>query len=130
EGEPLDALPEEPAALLSRFLELLDQREQVEAAARLVARYLRLGHAAGPLFDSLARAAGREDADFHTFQMVEAGIRQYQEWPGRPEGEHMLVAAARFLAAHSPTQRAQLQTAEVALRLHRGDELYEEEGGE
>ena len=47
-----------------------------------------------------------------------------------PEGEHILVAAVRFLAAHSPTQRAQLQTAEVALRLHRGDELYEEEGGE
>jgi hypothetical protein len=36
---------------------------------------------------------------------------------GRPEGEHILVAVARFLAAHSPTQRAQLQTAEVALRL-------------
>ncbi len=32
----------------------------------------------------------------------------------------------RFLAAHAPTQRAQLQTAEIALRLHRGDNLYEE----
>jgi hypothetical protein len=65
----------------------------------------------------------REDADFHTFQMLEAGIRQHEEWQGQPEGKHILVAVARFLAAHSPTQRAQLQTAEVALRLHRGESL-------
>jgi hypothetical protein len=58
--------------------------------------------------------------------MLEAGIREYQEWNGGPEGEQILVAVARFLAAHSPTQRAQLQTAEVALRLHRGESLYEE----
>ena len=38
-------------------------------------------------------------------------------------GPHVPV---RPLAAHAPTQRAQLQTAEVALRLHRGESLYEE----
>jgi nitrite reductase/ring-hydroxylating ferredoxin subunit len=130
EGEVLEAGSEEPAALRRHFLELLDQRQQVEAAAQVVARYLRRGHAVRPLFDTLVRAAVREDADFHTFQMVEAGIRQYEEWAGRPEGERILVAVARFLAAHSPTQRAQLQTAEVALRLHRGDNLYEEEVAE
>jgi hypothetical protein len=56
--------------------------------------------------------------------MVEAGIRQYREWEGRPEGENVLVAVARFLAAHAPTERARLQTADVALRLHRGESLY------
>jgi nitrite reductase/ring-hydroxylating ferredoxin subunit len=122
----LDGEPREPAVLRERFLELLDQREQVEAAARLVARYLRLDHPVGPLLDTLTRAVVREDADFHTFQMVEAGTRVYEDWQGRPEGSHVLVAVARFLAAHSPTQRAQLQTAEIALRLHRGDNLYEE----
>jgi hypothetical protein len=91
-----------------------------------VARYLRQGHPVGPLFDTLTRAVVREDANFHTFQVVEAGIRQYQEWGGGEEGEHILVAVARYLAAHAPTQRAQLQTAEVALRLHRGEALYEE----
>jgi hypothetical protein len=129
EGEPLDAGLGDAQTLLSSFLGLLDRRDQVDAAARAVARYLRRGHPVGPLFDTLTRAAVREDAEFHTFQMVEAGIRQYGEWPGRPEGEHILVAVARFLAAHSPTQRARLQTAEVALRLHRGESLYEEEGG-
>jgi hypothetical protein len=126
EVAPLDHEPADAAVLLQRFLELLDQREQVEAAARAVARYLRLGHPVRPLFDTLARAAVREDADFHTLQMLEAGVRQYQEWQGGLEGEQILIATARFLAAHAPTQRAQLQTAEIALRLHRGESLYEE----
>jgi nitrite reductase/ring-hydroxylating ferredoxin subunit len=127
EGQQVDGEPEDGSSILVRFLEMLDEREQVEDAGRLVARYLRLGHPLPPLFDALTRAVVREDADFHSFQMVEAGVRQYQEWAGRPEGEHILVAVARFLAAHSPTQRAQLQTAEVALRLHRGESLYEDE---
>jgi hypothetical protein len=126
EGDAVEGEPCDPSALLSRFLGLLDQREQVDAAARVVARYLRLRHPVRPLFDTLVRAVAREDGDFHTFQMVEAGIRQYQEWQGKLEGEHILVAVARYLAAHAPTQRAQLQTAEVALRLHRGESLYEE----
>jgi nitrite reductase/ring-hydroxylating ferredoxin subunit len=130
EGGTLENEPREPAALRQRFLDLLDQRDRVDEAARVVARYLRLGHPVGPLLDTLTRAVVREDADFHTFQMVEAGVRQYEEWPGRPEGEHVLVAVARFLAAHAPTQRAQQQTAEIALRLHRGDDLYEEDGHE
>ena len=69
----------------------------------------------------------REDADFHAFQILEAAVRQLDRWPDGAQREHFLVAAARFLAAHSPTQRTQLQTAEVALRLHRGDELYEDD---
>jgi nitrite reductase/ring-hydroxylating ferredoxin subunit len=125
-GESLDGLPDDPAMLPMRFLGLLDQREQVEAAARVVARYVRLGQPIQPLVETLARAVVREDADFHSFQMLEAGVRQYEEWAGQEEGEHILVAVARFLAAHSPTQRAQLQTAEIALRLHRGESLYEE----
>lgn len=124
----LDAEPRDAVKLLQRFLDLLDQRHEVEAAARVAVRYLRLGHPVAPLFDTFTRAAVQEDADFHTFQMVEAGIRQYEEWKGQPEAEHILVAIARFLAAHSPTQRAQLQTATVALRLHKGESLYEEEG--
>jgi hypothetical protein len=114
--------------MLEEFLALLDRRHQVDEAARLVVRYLRQGHPIEPLFDVLTLAVVREDADFHTFQMVEAGIRQYREWQGKPEAEHLVVAMARYLAAHAPTQRAQLQMAEVALRLHRGEILHEGEG--
>lgn len=180
-----DSEPLAPESLREQFLSLLDQREQVEPAARVVARYARLvgprqvnpavstenrtippanevrsgdphvnadsrmnpaandarqatpalneswrenaaaSETMRPLFDVLTRAVVREDADFHTFQMVEAGIRQYHQWQGQPQGEVILVAVARFLAAHSPTQRSQLQTADIALRLHRGDSLYE-----
>jgi nitrite reductase/ring-hydroxylating ferredoxin subunit len=126
ERRSLDDEPRDPAELLKRFLDLLDQRHEVEAAARIVARYLRLGHSIGPLLDALTLAAVREDADFHEFQMLEAAVRQYERWPDCREREHFLVAAARFLAAHSPTQRTQYQTARVALRLHRGEDLYEE----
>jgi hypothetical protein len=41
-------------------------------------------------------------------------------------GEDMgLIAVARYLAAHSPTERAELQTADIARRLMRGGELYQ-----
>ena len=39
----------------------------------------------------------------------------------------VVVAAARYLAAHAPTQREMLQTLRIAQRLHRGESVYEEE---
>ena len=43
------------------------------------------------------------------------------------EGRRILVAVARYLAAHSPTERAALQTADIARRLMRGGELHQAE---
>ena len=77
------------------------------------------------LVTTLAHAVLREDADFHTYQMLEAGVRQSGEWGESDEGRHILIAVARYLAAHSPTERAQLQTATVARRLSRGEALHE-----
>nr|CAA9228689.1 Ferredoxin reductase [uncultured Armatimonadetes bacterium] len=125
-GDGLEDEPRDGPTLLTRFLDALDGQQKVQAAARAVARYLELGHPLPPLFDALTRAAVREDANFHTLQMLEAGVAQYREWEGRPEGAHILIAVARYLAAHAPTPRARLQTAQIALRLHRGDNLYEE----
>jgi hypothetical protein len=124
----LDGEPTSAEELQHKFLSLLDERHEVERAARVVARYLQLGHPIGPLIETLTRAVVREDADFHGIQMVEAAVGQYSRWPDGPERGHFLIAAARFLAAHSPTQRTQLQTAEVARRLHRGEDLYEADG--
>jgi hypothetical protein len=125
ERDSLDTEPREPQALLDRFLVALDGQEKRQAGARAVARYLELQHPLPPLLDTLTLAALREDANFHTLQMLEAGVRQYGEWEGAPEGTQILIAVARYLAAHAPTQRARLQTARIALRLHRGDNLYE-----
>jgi hypothetical protein len=102
-------------------------RGSVRDAGRLVARYLTLGHPVDRLVTTLAHAVLREDADFHTYQMLEAGVRQYREWGESDEGRHILIAVARYLAAHSPTERAQLQTAMVARRLSLGEALHETE---
>lgn len=113
--------------ILDAFLTELDTQQQVEPAARLVYRYLSDGHPVDRLFRTLAISLLREDAEFHSFQMLEAGIRQYEELKGRAEADHVLIATARYLAAHAPTQRALNQTAQIALRLSRGEAIYEEE---
>jgi hypothetical protein len=57
--------------------------------------------------------------------MLEAEVRQFTIWGDTDEGRHILIAIARYLAAHSPTERAALQTADIARRLTRGGELHE-----
>src|SRR5262249_8322694 len=127
ERDSLDDEPMDRDELLSRFLAVLDTEQSVDEAARIVARYVSLGHPIEPLVATLTSAVVREDGDFHTYQMLEAGVRQYEEWTGTDEGKNVMVAVARYLAAHSPTERAQLQTARIALRLHRGESIYEED---
>jgi hypothetical protein len=112
--------------LCQAFLAALDRQGSVRDAGRLVARYLILGHPVDALIATLARAVLREDADFHSYQMLEAGVRQYDEWGDSEQGRHILIAVARYLAAHSPTERAQLQTAMVARRLSLGQALHED----
>jgi hypothetical protein len=86
---------------------------------------LTLGHSPQALIATLARAVLREDAGFHAYQMLEAGVRQFAVWGDTHEGRHILIAVARYLAAHSPTERATLQTADIARRLMRGGELHQ-----
>ena len=66
------------------------------AASLPVTRYLTLGHPADLLITTLARAVLREDADFHSYQMLEASVRQHREWAGGDEGRHILIAVARL----------------------------------
>ena len=66
----------------------------------------------------------REDASFHWFQIVDAGFRQYSLREDTAAARHVLIGTSRFLAAQSPTPRAVGQTFQIALRLHRGEEIY------
>jgi len=127
-GDQLDGLPTDAERTRAALLDAFDRQRQIDLAARLVARYLTLGHAPQVLIATLARAVLREDAGFHAYQMLEAGIRQFTAWGDTDEGRHILIAVARYLAAHSPTERASLQTADTARRLMRGGELYQEAG--
>jgi hypothetical protein len=122
EPQPDGCKPEE---LLGTFLPLLDRQQQVNEAGEWVARYLAAGGNDRLLLATLGKALLREDRDFHSIQTVEAAFSEYELLRGRPEAAHLLIAAARYLAAHAPTPRAQGQTYQIALRLHRGEKLFE-----
>ncbi len=77
------------------------------------------------LIATLGQAMVREDRDFHTIQSLEAAVKQYERWRGTPAATHALIAAARYLAAHAPTSRADTQTFRIARRLHRGERVFE-----
>ncbi len=125
ERAEIAATTSDETALRQQFLDSLDQRHEVEKAAFIVAQYQQQNFAPGSLFDTFMRATTREDLDFHAYQILEATIRQYENW--QEDGEHILFAEARYLAAQCPTQRARSHTAHIALRLQRGDNLYEDE---
>jgi len=105
DGEPLDDLPADADAIRAALLDALDRRRQVDLAARLVARHLTLGRSPQALIATLARARLREDAGVRAYQMLEAGVRQFTAWGDSDAGRHILIAVARYLAAHSPTER-------------------------
>ena len=113
-------------AQLKDLEDLLDRQQQVNEAGALVVDYVYGGNDQGRLLAVLGRALLREDRNFHTIQAVEAAFRQHELSRGTPAATNVLVAAARFLAAHAPTVRAQGQTYQIARRLHRGERLYED----
>jgi nitrite reductase/ring-hydroxylating ferredoxin subunit len=123
-GGPLDDLPIAVEEIRSALLDAFDRQQQIDAAARLVARHLILRHSPEALIATLAHALLREDAGFHAYQMLDAGARQFRAWGNGEEGRHILVAVTRYLAAHSPTRRALLQTADIARRLMYGGKLH------
>jgi hypothetical protein len=125
-GEPLDHLPTDPKTIQAALLDAFDRQRQVDLAARLVARHLMLGHPPEALIATLSHAVLREDAGFHAYQMLEAGVRQVAAWGDADKTRHIFIAVARYLAAHSPTERAALQTADIARRLMRGGELHQD----
>ena len=112
--------------LLAELPALLDERQKVDEAGELVASYLYGGGEADQLLVVMDSLLLREDRNFHTIQAVEAAVSQYGRLRGTTAGVHVLVAAARYLAAHSPTMRSQGQTYDIARRLSRGEILYEE----
>lgn len=125
---PSTALPNadgNSVCLPENLLDLLNGQQQVQGAAQLVANALAQGLST-ELLSALGQCLLREDTDFHTFQSLEAALRQYHALQGTPEGDHVLIAAARYIAAHAPTSRAMGQTYAIAKRLQRGEALYEE----
>jgi nitrite reductase/ring-hydroxylating ferredoxin subunit len=118
-GEPC------PDDILGKLPALLDQRHEVRGAAESVVVYLTCGGDPDRLLAMLGKLLLREDRDFHTIQMVEGAFGQFERLRGTPEGINFLIAAVRYLAAHSPTMRSQDQTWRIVERLHRGEKMFE-----
>lgn len=110
-----------PQDVLASF----DAQGRVDATAQAIVDMLAQGHHQESIA-TLGHALLREDSGFHQFQIYEAAIRQYQRFAGTPAGNNVLIGAARFLSAHSPTVRAVGQTYDIAARLHRGEALHDE----
>lgn len=123
--EPKDTIAD-PESLLSSLPELLDRLQQVNETGRLVAQYLYSGGKPERLMAMLAKLMLRENRDFHVIQSIEAAFRLYTQLADPLEGVPVLVATARYLAAHAPTMRSHEQTYQMAYRLHQGLRLFEE----
>jgi hypothetical protein len=122
---PGDAGDVTAAELRRGFLDACDRQHQVAEAAHLAASYLANRNRSAEFIALLGHALLREDAGFHMVQNLQAAVRQYLAWQGEANAAAILIAASRYLAAHSPTPRARHQTAAVARRLMRGGTLHE-----
>lgn len=113
--------------LLKGILDLTNTRENIEQVAALTYRYLEQKHSSKELIATLAHTLLREDAEFHSYQMLEAGIQLFEELKEQRAdlSATVLVALARYLAGHAPTDRATTQTYRIAARLHAGEALAE-----
>ena len=114
------------AETLDALLQAMDRQQQVDEAGRQVGRYVDAGAPDAELLRALGHALLREDSEFHQFQLAEAAFQQYALRRGTDKGRVILIAAARFLSAHSPTVRAAGQTYRTAFRLHRGDQVFQD----
>jgi nitrite reductase/ring-hydroxylating ferredoxin subunit len=107
------------AALRSRLL-WCGEFQQVDEAGAVAWAYLKQGEPVEPLYGALAQIVLREDAAFHTYQMLEAGIAWHRKLAGHPDAPLALAATARYLSAQR-ARRFFLSNTQHALKLRRGE---------
>jgi hypothetical protein len=126
---PAARLPGDDPRSLDQLEGCWAARGGVDDAGRIVAGHLAAGGTGDEVLAELCRALYREDAGFHWYQSVDAAAAQHRAWPaGSAEASLILVGAARWLAAHTPTVRQTDQVVNITRRLLRGEALYEDAG--
>jgi hypothetical protein len=124
---PAARMPNAETGSLDALTRCFDVQGMVDEAGNEAHGFLRAGGSRSELLATLGHALLAEDAEFHWFQVVEAGARQASEWPeGSDESALILAGVARFLAAHTPTRRELPTVVRIASRLRRGEALYED----
>ena len=127
---------EKQTAVEEKLSTLLDKQQQVYAVTQLVADYY--GHNSTDNSNFFMNLIGtlllREDRSFHLVQMTEAALKQCSTINGSLSSSinkhkikeyHFILAAVRYLAAHSPTMRSQTHTYQTAVQLSLGQNLFE-----
>jgi hypothetical protein len=125
---------------------LLDKQQQVDLAAQFVAEYYgsflisnssssvsRQQQKQDHFIALIGRLLLREDRSFHLIQMLEAAFKQCfarnstlsSVYMHNIKGYHFILAAVRYLAAHSPTMRSQTHSYQTANQLSWGQNLFE-----
>lgn len=124
---PAARLPVEEHGDLDALANCFEVQGAVDEAGNEAYGFVRSGGSRADLVAALGHALLAEDAEFHWFQTVEAGVGHAYEWPARSrESALVLAGVARFLAAHTPTRRELPTVVRIAARLRRGEVLYEE----
>src|SRR5207248_10903327 len=124
---PAARIPDAKSGDLADLEECWEIQGGVDRAGATAAGYLRGGGDPAELVATLGQALLREDAEFHWYQVFEAAVGEFYAWPlGSEEGVLILCGLARFLAAHTPTRRELSRVVDIATRLRRGEQLFEE----
>jgi len=131
----VNAAKQDARMLLNKLPDVLDKQQQINQAGQLVSDYLYMGGNSNLLLALVGSLLVREDRNFHSIQMVEAAFKQLScLFPSIKDSDdvdsecvNILVAAARYLAAHSPTMRSQARTFQIGSQLYHGMHLFEEE---
>jgi nitrite reductase/ring-hydroxylating ferredoxin subunit len=125
---PAARLPHADHGTLDELAACFEVQGKVDEAGNAAYGFLQSGGRRAELIAALAHALLAEDAEFHWFQVVEAGVRQAHAWPeGSEESALVLTGLARFLSAHTPTRRELPTVVRIATRLRRGEALYEDD---
>jgi hypothetical protein len=104
-------MPTDAETIRAPLLDAFDRQRQVDLAAKLTTRHLTLGRSPQSLIATLARALLREDAGFHAYQILEAGVRQFTAWGNTDEGRHILIRTRRAAdGRHRPASDARRRT--------------------
>ena len=116
--------------LLNELPDLLDKQQQTNQTGQLVAEYLYNSGNPELLLSTIGNLLLREDRNFHSIQMIEGAFRQYFSPLNTKDNENeeriiIMLAAARYLAAHSPTMRSQGRTFQIGNQLHHEEHLFE-----
>jgi hypothetical protein len=129
----VDDKANDPETILRGLTDLLDKQQRVNDSGQLVTNYLYQGGRFDLLMSVLGKLLLREDRNFHSIQMIEAAYRSLMDNGGEEDDNgnsaakvNILLAASRYLAAHSPTMRSQGKTYQIANKLHHGQQLFEE----